>query len=160
MLRQRSGQLLVRLGLGCQIATLALLVAIWLALTSLLIVSWGRPEAFLVRTFGRFSMHDAFDHLNDVSTLVWSIHSILVLVEVAARWQRRTDVFAVLMIGPVIAATIVLIDQRWTDPNWCDAVAVLSIGSLVGLVVGLAYWVLRPRKVRPGPPLDDTSPDA
>jgi hypothetical protein len=160
MLRQRSGQLLVRLGLGFQIGTLALLVAIWLGLTSLLIVSWGRPEAILVRTFGRFSMHDAFDHLNDVSTLVWSIHSILVLVAVAAWWQRRTDVFTVLMIGPVIAATIVLIDQRWTDPNWCDAVAVLSIGPLVGLVVGLAYWVLKPRKVRPGPSLDDTSPDA
>ena len=157
MSRKRNRQLLVRLGLGCQLATLVFLVSIWFGLTGLLIVSWGRPEAFLVRTFGRYTIHDAFDHLNDSSTLVWSVHSLLVLIAMAAKWHRRTDVLTVLMIGPVIAAMIVLIDQRWTDPNWSDIVAVCSIGSLVGSVVGLTYWFLIPRKVRPGPPLDAIS---
>ena len=154
MSRKRNRQLLVRLGLGCQLATLVFLVSIWFGLTGLLSVGWGQPEALLVRTFGRYSMHDAFEHLNDISTHVWSVHSLLVLIAIAAKWHRRTDVLTVLMIGPVIAAMIVLIDQRWTDPNWSDIVAVCSIGSLVGSVVGLTYWFLMPRKVRPGPPLD------
>jgi hypothetical protein len=112
-----------------------------------------------VRAFGRFSMDDAFDHLNGVSTLVWPIHSILVLIAIASRSRRRTDVFTVIMIGPVIAATIILIDERWTAPNWFGVVAVCSIGSLVGSAVGFTYWVLRPRRVQHCPPLDDISPE-
>ena len=152
---QRSRQLQGRLGPGCQFATLALLVSIWIGLTGLLVVSRGKPEAFLVRTLGGFSMPDAFKHLNECSTLAWSLHSILVLVAMAAKRYGRTDVLTVLMIGPVIAASIVLVDQRWTDPNWFNIVAVCSIGSLVGSIVGLSYWVLKSLEVRPAPARSD-----
>jgi len=150
--RQRSVQLLSRLGSGSQLAAVALLISFWLGLTGLLIASWGQPEAFLLKTFGRFSRDDAFEHLNGIAVIAWAVFSVLVLIAMATTRYGRPDVLAVLMIGPVIAASIVLIDQHWTDPNWFVIVAVCSIGSLVGSVVGVAYWVLRHQ----GPP---RSPD-
>jgi len=116
-----------------------------LGLSGLLVVSWGQPEAFLAKTFVRVSRDDAFAHLNGISTFVWSVHSVLILLESAASQYRRKDVLTVLMIGPVIAASIALACQRWTDPNWFDVVAICSISSRVGSLVGLIYWALKPR---------------
>jgi len=153
-------QPLARTGRCLQIGTLAALVSLWLGLSGLLVVSRGKPEAFLATTFGRFGRADAFENLNDVAILVWSVHSLLVLIAIAATRYRRTDVLAVLMIGPVIAASIVLPVQRWADPNWHEVVSVCSIGWLVGSVVSSVYWLLKPRRVRPDPKLRQIRPTA
>jgi hypothetical protein len=63
-------RLLTRIRPGWQLAILAVFVSLWLGLTGLLVVSWGKPEALLRTTLGRFSRADAFEHLNGVSTLV------------------------------------------------------------------------------------------
>ena len=137
-------RLLSRIGRGWQLATLAVLVSLWLGLSGLLVVTRGKPEAFLATTLGRFGRAGAFEHLNGVSILVWSVHSFLVVIAIAATRYRRTDVVAVLVIGPVIALVIALLGQRWSDPNWFEVVAVCAIGWLVGTVVGCVYWVLKP----------------
>ena len=153
-------RLLTRIRPRWRLATLAVLVLLWLGLTGLLVVSRGRPEAFLVTTMGRFSRADAFEHLNGISTLVWSLHSLLVLTVTAATWQRRADVLTVVMIGPVIALAIALLGQRWEDPNWFVIVAVCAIGWLVGMVVGWAYWILKSRSDRPDASLHQISNSA
>jgi hypothetical protein len=148
---------LTRIRPGWQLATLAVCVSLWLGLTGLLVVSRGNPEAFLLTSLGRFSRADAFEHLNGISTLVWSLHSLLMLMAIVAIWQRRTDVLTVLMIGPVIAVAIALLGQRWADPNWFDVVAVCAIGWLVGIVVGCGLWILKSRPARPDASLRQVS---
>jgi hypothetical protein len=149
-------RLLACAGRGWQLATLGVLVSLWLGLSGLLVVARGNPETFLATTFGRFSRADAFEHLNGVSIVLWSVHSSLVLIAIAATWCRRTDVLAVLTIGPLIALAIALLGQRWADPNWFVVVAVCAIGWLVGTVVSGVYWVLKPGEVRPNPSLQQT----
>jgi hypothetical protein len=153
-------QLLARIGRGWPLAALAVLGLLWVGLSGLLVVTRGKPEAFLTTTFGRSSRADAFEHLNGVSTLVWSVHSLLVLTAIAATRYRRTDVLAVLIIGPAIAASIALLGQQWADPNWFEVVAVCAIGSVAGTVVGSAYWVLMPREARRQNSLDQGRPTA
>jgi hypothetical protein len=146
MFMRQAKQLLACIGPALQLGTLAALVSLWLGLSGLLVVSRGNPEAFLVTTFGRFSMDDAFENLNGVTVDLWCVHSFLVLIAIAAVWYRRPDVLAVLMLGPAMASAIALPGQRWSDPNWFDVVAVCVICWLVSTVVGVAYWVLRRRK--------------
>jgi hypothetical protein len=153
---RRSMQRLARLRSASQLAAAALLVSLWLGLTVLLLASRGQPEAFLIKKFGRFSRDDAFEHLNGIAVIAWPVFSILVLIAMATTRYRRPVALAVLMIGPVIAASIVLIDQRWADPNWFEIVAVCSIGSLVGSIVVIVYWLLR----RQGPRIRDGTPPA
>ena len=143
MFMQQAKQLLARIGPAVQLGTLAALVLLWLGLSGLLVVSRGNPEAFLVKSFGRFSMDDAFVNLNGVTVGLWYVHSFPTLIAVAAVWYRRPDVLAVLMLGPVMASVIALPGQRWSDPNWFDVVAVCVICWLVSSVVGVVYWVLR-----------------
>jgi hypothetical protein len=131
-------------GYAWQIVNLGILVSLWLGLSGLLVVARGKPEAFLVTTFGRFSRDDAFDNLDDVTVGLWWLHSFLVLVVILATWYRRNDVLIVLMSGPVIALAIAMFGEQWTDPNWFQIVAVCEICWLVSTVVGQAYWVLKP----------------
>jgi hypothetical protein len=128
---------------ACQLATLGVLVSLWLCLSGFLVVARGNPEAFLVRTVGRFARDDAFENLNGVLNHFWLLHSSLFLIAILAAWHRRTDVLIVLMIGPVIASALALVAQPWSDPNWFQIVAICSIGWLVGTLVGLAYWVVK-----------------
>jgi hypothetical protein len=123
--------------------TLGLLVALWLALSCLLVVSRGKPEAFLKAAFGRFSRDDAFKHLDGVTVALWWVHSFLVLVATLAICYRRKDVLVVFMIGPIMACAFALFGQDWTDPNWFQVVAVWAICSLVSTTVGQAYWVVK-----------------
>jgi hypothetical protein len=128
-----------------QLVNLGILVSLWLGLSGLLVVARGKPEAFLVTTFGRFSRDDAFDNLDDVTVGFWWAHSSLVLVVILATWCRRTDILFVLMSGPIIALAIsAVFGEKWTDPNWFQIVAVFEICWLVSTVVGQAYWVLKP----------------
>jgi len=160
MIRRQQMRGFSRISRACDLATVGVLVSLWLGLSGLLAVSRGKPEAFLATTFGRFGRADAFEHLNGVAILIWSVHSILVLIAIAATRYRRTDVLAVLMIGPVFAASIVLPVQRWPDPNWHEVVSVCSIGWLVGSVVSCGYWVLKLRRVRRDTTLRQTRPTA
>jgi hypothetical protein len=124
-----------------RIAVPVALVVLWLGLSGLLVVARGDPEAWLRATFGRYGRADAFEHLNGVSFLFWLVHSSLVLTAIVAARYRRSDVLAVLLIGPVIGLAIGLLGQTWSDPNWFIVVAVCTIGWLVGTVVGGVYWV-------------------
>jgi hypothetical protein len=132
------------IGPGWNLAALGVLVSLWIFLSGLLVVTRGKPEAFLVTTFGRFCRPDAFEHLNGVSTIFWLIHSSLVLAAIAAARRRRKDVLVVLMIGPVITSAIGMFGQRWDDPNWFEIVAVCEIGWLVSVVAGSLYWIFKP----------------
>ena len=127
MFMRHAKQLLARIGLALQLGTLAALVSLWLGLSGVLVVSRGKPAAFLVKTFGRFSMDDAFENLNGVTIDLWCVHSFLVLIAIAAVWHRRLDVLAVLMLAPVMASAIALPGRRRSDPNWFDVVAVCVI---------------------------------
>jgi hypothetical protein len=132
-------------GYAWQLVNLGILVSLWLGLSGLLVVARGKPEAFLVTTFGRFSRDDAFDNLDDVTLGFWWAHSCLVLIVILATWCRRTDILFVLMSGPIIALAITAVfGEKWTDPNWFQIVAVCEICWLVSTVVGQAYWVLKP----------------
>ncbi len=131
-----------RIGFGRQTLVLAILVSLWLALTGLLLVSRGNPEAFLLGNLGRYSRADAFKHLNSGLPFFWFVHSSLVLTAIAAARFRRTDVLTVLLIGPVIALAFNLFYQEWSDPNWYVFVAVGTIGWLVSTIVGGVYWSL------------------
>ena len=55
--------------------------------------------AFLWTTFGRYSLADAFEHLNGVSFLFWLVHSPLVLIAIAEARFRRSDMLTALLIG-------------------------------------------------------------
>jgi hypothetical protein len=55
--------------------------------------------------------------------------------------SRRSEVLAVLLIGPAIGLAISLLFQRWGDPNWALFVGVCLIGWLVGTIVGGLYWL-------------------
>ena len=104
-----------RIGFGRQTLVLATLVSLWLALTGLLLVSRGNPEAFLLGNLDRYSRADAFEHLNSGLPFFWCVHSSLVLTSIAAARFRRTDVLTVLLIGPVIALVFNLFYQEWSD---------------------------------------------
>jgi hypothetical protein len=131
---------------GWRIAASGALVLSWLVLSGLLVVARGDPEALLRSTSGRFSSADRFEHINGISGPFWLVHSALVLIAVAAARHRRSDVLAVLLIGPVIALFIGLLGQAWSDPDWFVVLAVCTIGWLVGTVVGGLYWALKPER--------------
>jgi hypothetical protein len=132
--------------LACRISALGCLVLFWFGLSGLLVVSRGDPEAFLRTTFARSSRADTFEHLNGVLVPFWLLHSLLVLIAVAAARHRRSDVLTVLLIGPVIALAISLPGQAWSDPEWFVIVAVCTIGWLVGTLAGGLYWGSKPRE--------------
>jgi len=144
MQRDWAAMRATHIGIGRQSLVLATLVSLWLALTGLLLFSWGDPEAFLLRNLGCYSRADAFEHLNFGLPFFWFVHSTLVLTTIAATRFRRTDVLTVLLIGPVIALAFNLFYQEWSDPNWYVFVAVGTIGWLVSTIIGGVYWSLRP----------------
>jgi hypothetical protein len=125
---------------------LTVLFSVWLSLTGLLVVARGDPEIYLRATLARSSRPDAFEHVSGVSIYLWVVHSSLVLLAIAATWRRRSDVFVVLLIGPAIALAISLLIGDWADPNWFVVISVCTIGWGVGVVVGAAYWCLKPRR--------------
>jgi hypothetical protein len=125
-----------------QIFILGVLFFLWLGLFGLLIIAHGDLEGFLHQAFRHNSRRDAFYDLNRVSIIFWVVHSSLTITAVAAARSRRSDVLAVLLIGPAIGLAISLLWQRWGDPNWAVFVGVCLIGWLVGTVVGSAYWLM------------------
>jgi hypothetical protein len=126
-----------------QIFIIIVLFFLWLGLFGLLIIAHGDLEGFLRQIFGQNSRPDAFYDLSRVSLLFWVVHSSLTITAVAAARSRRSDVLAILLIGPAIGLAISLLWQRWGDPNWAVFVGVCLVGWLVGTIVGGAYWFIR-----------------
>ncbi len=125
-----------------QIATLAILTALWAAVSALLALGRGDTEAFLLSTFRDSARADAFTDLNRTLLCFWVFHScLLILGSVAARF-RQYDVFTVMIIGPAIGFCLSLFSQQWSDPNWTVFIGVCLIGWLVGIVVGGLYWAV------------------
>ena len=116
---------------------------LWFGLIGLFMIAHGDLEAFLQKTFRHNSRPDAFYDLTRVSVLFWLVHSSLTTTAFAAARARRTDVFAVLLIGPAIGLVISLLGQRWADPNWAQFVGFCLIGWLAGTIVGGVYWFMR-----------------
>lgn len=125
-----------------QIFVLVVLFFLWFGLIGLFSIAHGDIEAFLQETFRHNSRRDAFYDLNRVSVFFWVVHSFLTMTAVASARFRRSDVFAVLLIGPVIGLVISLLWQRWGDPNWTVFVGVCLFGWLVGTIVGGVYWFM------------------
>ena len=131
-----------------QIATLATLAALWTALSALLALSRGAPEAFLLRTFEDSVRPDAFFALDRALLFFWVVHSCLLILGMVAVRFRRYDVFTVVTLGPAPAFCLSLFSQQWSDPNWTVFIGIWFIGWLVGMVVGGLYWaVAAPSKV-------------
>lgn len=126
-----------------QIFALGFLFFLWFGLIGLLIIAHGDLEAFLQETFRHNSRPDAFYDLTRVTVLFWLVHSSLTMTAVAAARYRRTDVLAVLLIGPAIGLLISLLSQRWQDPNWAVFVGICLIGWLAGTIVGGMFWFMR-----------------
>jgi hypothetical protein len=150
--KRRGGAMFrsVHTGVGRHALVLLPLVALltlWLGVSGLLVFARGDPEAFLQATFGRFSRADAFKHLNNITYTAWLIHSSLLVIAISAVRCGRTDVLAVLLIGPIITLVICLLDEDWSDPNWVVVVGVCTIGWLASTIVGGVYWGLRPKMV-------------
>ena len=125
--------------------TLAVLVAAWLLLSVVLIVTRGDPEALLTAWFGRLSRTDAFNGVNDVTLLVWCAHTCLTPTAIAASRWHRTDVIVILQVGPLIALAIALLGEQWDDPNWHVILSVCAIGWFVSTVVAGCFWILKGR---------------
>jgi hypothetical protein len=79
------------------------------------------------------------------------VHSSLAITAVAAARSRRSDVLAVLLIGPAIGLAISVLWQRWGDPNWAEFVGVCLIGWLVGTIVSCVYWFIKLNKMEQVP---------
>ncbi len=124
-----------------QFCVLGVLFFLWFGLFGLLIFAHGDLEAFLHKTF-RHSRRDAFYDLNRLSVLFWVVHSFLTITAVSAVRSRRSDLLAVLLIGPAIGLAISLLCQQWGDPNWAVFVGVCLIGWLVGTIVVGVYWFM------------------
>ncbi len=131
-----------------RIFILGFLFFLWFGLIGLSIIAQGNLEAFLQETFRHTSRRDAFVDLNRVSVLFWVVHSFLTMTAFAAARSRRSDVFAVLLIGPALGLVISLFQQRWADPNWAVFVGVCLIGWLAGTMAGGSYWFMTPNHHR------------
>jgi len=98
-------------------------------------------EAYLLRHVPPLHF-DAYRHLNDLITpplsailVSWLSASIALLV------ARRYPLLLVNVLGPVVAAAMVIPSIDFTDPEWFTVGAVITIGCLVGLVVTGGCWV-------------------
>ncbi len=118
---------------------LGVLFSLWFGLSGLLVIARGDVEAFFHKSFRHNSRRDAFYDLNRTYVLFWIFHSSLTITAVAAVRSRRSDVFAVLPIGPAIGLSIGVLCQQWRDPNWAVFVGVCLIGWIVGTIISIIY---------------------
>ncbi len=136
-----------------QIATLAALAALWIALSVPLVFGRGDVEAYLLSTFKDSARADAFVRLNPTFLLMWIAHSCLLVFGIVAVMVHKPDLFTVLIIGPLIAFVVGLFSQQWSDPDWNLFTGVCFIGWFVSIVTGGVYW-LCVRRVEPRDAMD------
>ncbi len=125
-----------------QVIALGAIFSLWLGHTGLLIVAHGDLETYLHEAI-RHSRQDAFSDLNRVSALFWVVHSSLALTAVVAARSCRSDVLAVLLIGPAIGLAISVPCQQWEDPNWAQFVGICLIGWLASTTVCCVYLFIK-----------------
>jgi hypothetical protein len=126
-----------------QMATLATVAALWVALSIPLILGRGGVEAYLLSTFKDCVRADAFVRLNRTFVLMWIGHTCLLAFCIVAMIVRESDLFTVLIIGPILALLVAVTSQQWADPDWNVFAGVCFIGWLVGNVSGGAYCLYR-----------------
>jgi len=133
-----------------QIAVVVALAALWVAASALLVLTRGDPEGFFRSTLAGHARRDAFNDLNRASVLFLVAHTCLLVVAIAAARCRRSDVLAVLLLGPAIALPICYFGQEWSDPEWFLVPAVCMICWIVSTAVGGSYWIVsKLRRVEP-----------
>ncbi len=151
-------RLLARIGSGWQSATVGVLVSLWLGLSGLLIAARGNPKVFLTKMLGRFSRSEAYQHLNASLIGFWCMHSLLVLIAILASAHLRTDVLAVVTIGPIIGSAMALVTQRWTDPDWPLFFGLNVICWGASTVVGIEYWLVKRGEVHSSRSVEQAPP--
>ena len=54
---------------------------------------------------------------------------------------RKSDLFTVLIIGPILALLVAVTSQDWADPDWNVFAGVCFIGWIAGITSGAVYWL-------------------
>ena len=126
-----------------QIAALATIAALWVALSILLILGRGDVEAYLLNAFKDSVRADAFVRLNPTFVLMWIGHTCLLVFGIVAMIVRESDLFTVLIIGPILALLVAVASQQWADPDWNVFAGVCFIGWMVGIVSGGVYCLYK-----------------
>jgi len=123
-----------------QIATLAILAALWIALSIPLAFGGGDAEAFFLSTFKDYARAaHLYVSLGPTFLWFWIAYSGLLILGIMAVTVHKSDLFTVLIIGPTLAFGVSLFSQQWSDPDWLVFTGVCLIGWLVGIVSGGVY---------------------
>ena len=127
-----------------QIAALAILAALWIALSIPLAFGCGDAEAFFLSTFKDYarSAHP-YVSLSHLFLQFWIAHFCLLVFGIAAVMLHKTDLFTVLIIGPLLAFLIAIVSLQWSDPDWLTFTGVCLIGWLVSIISGGVYCLYK-----------------
>lgn len=135
-----------------QIAALTIVAALWGALSILWILARGDVESYLLSAFKGSVRADAFVRLNPTFVLMWVGHTCFLVFGIVAMFVRKSDLFTVLIIGPILALLVAVTSQDWADPDWNVFAAVCFIGWIAGIISGAVYclyWaVCSPRRTQ------------
>ena len=127
---------------GWGIATVAVLAALWVALSIPLALGRGDAEAFFLRTFKDYARAaHPYVSLSSSFRLLWIAHSCLLVFCAGAMMQRKKDLLIVFVIGPALALVLACLTLQWPAPDWLVFTGVCLVGCLVGIVSGCAYCI-------------------
>lgn len=124
-----------------QIVTLTIVAALWGALSVLWILARGDVESYLLSAFKGSARADAFVRLNPTFVLMWVGHTCFLVFGIVAMFVRKSDLFTVLIIGPILALLVAVTSQDWADPDWNVFAGVCFIGWIAGITSGAVYWL-------------------
>lgn len=123
-----------------QIAVIACLAAVWIALTTPLVLGLGDADALFLSAFEAYSRAShPYLSLNPTFLQLWLAYSCLLICSSAAIAWRKADLFTVLCVGPALACGAAIMSVSWSDPDWIVICGVCLIGCLAGLVSGAGY---------------------
>lgn len=127
-----------------QIAPIAVLTALWIALSIPLAFSSGDAEAFFLNNFEDYARAaHPYISLSPTYLCFWIAHSCLLVLGIVAVTVHKSDLFTVVLIGPTLAFSFSLFWQRWSDPDWLEFTGVCLLGWVVGIVSGGAYYLFK-----------------
>ena len=122
-----------------QIASLTIVAALWGALSILRILARGHVESYLLSAFKGSVRADAFVRLNPTLVLMWIGHTCFLVFGIVAMSLRKSDLFTVLIIGPILALLVAVTSQDWADPDWNVFAGICFIGWIAGIISGAVY---------------------
>jgi hypothetical protein len=99
--------------------------------------TWLRLQVRCSGDYGAFGLIDTYHQPEFVV-----IQYRMLAVAIAAARCRRSDVLAVLLLGPAIALPICYFGEEWSDPEWFLVPAVCMICWIVSTAVGGSYWIV------------------